>query len=113
MSSAGPPMDPAAAAAAAAAAQAAMLQFTIEAWTLLAIGILVTMLRTYARIKAVGVRGLQADDYLVWVGAVSFIFHGSGWVLSYGVGVTNVRLHRSSTPSRPVLHTRSVLLPRD
>ncbi|KAI2622725.1 hypothetical protein GGS26DRAFT_242269 [Hypomontagnella submonticulosa] len=83
MSSAGPPMDPAAAAAAAAAAQAAMLQFTIEAWTLLAIGILVTMLRTYARIKAVGVRGLQADDYLVWVGAIFYAVETS---LAYSVG---------------------------
>lgn len=77
MSSAASSADPAAAAAAAAAAQAAaaaaMLQFTIEAWTLLSIGLVVTMLRTYARVKAVGFKGLQADDYLVWVGAVSDI----------------------------------------
>ena len=58
MSSAASSADPAAAAAAAAAAAqqaaaAAMLQFTIEAWTLLSIGLVVTMLRTYARIKAV------------------------------------------------------------
>lgn len=63
-------MDPAAAEAAAAAAAAAMRSFTIEAWTLLAVGILITMLRTYSRIRSVGIRGLQADDYLVWVGAV-------------------------------------------
>lgn len=64
-------MDPAAAEAAAAAAQAAMQSFTIEAWTLLTVGILFTMLRTYARVRSVGFKGLQADDYLVWVGAVS------------------------------------------
>lgn len=49
-----------------------MKSFAIEAWTLLAVGILFTMLRTYARIRAVGFKGLQADDYLVWVGVVSF-----------------------------------------
>ncbi len=65
--------DPAAAAAAAEAAAAAMRQFTIEAWTLLAFGIVVTILRTYARIKAVGVKRLQADDFLVWIGVVSSV----------------------------------------
>ncbi|KAI1458631.1 hypothetical protein F4805DRAFT_120182 [Annulohypoxylon moriforme] len=87
MSSAATSADPAAAAAAAAAAQqaaaAAMLQFTIEAWTLLSIGLVITMLRTYARIKAVGFKGLQADDYLVWVGAVFYAIETS---LAYSVG---------------------------
>ncbi|KAI2627578.1 hypothetical protein GGR54DRAFT_652420 [Hypoxylon sp. NC1633] len=83
MSSAAPPADPAAAAAAAQAAAAAMLQFTIEAFTLLSIGIAVTMLRTYARIKAVGIRNLQADDYLVWVGAT---FYAVETGLAYSVG---------------------------
>ncbi|KAI1371623.1 hypothetical protein F4677DRAFT_305867 [Hypoxylon crocopeplum] len=83
MSSAAQPPDPAAAAAAAQAAAAAMLQFTIEAWTLLAIGILVTILRTYARIKAVGFRRLQADDYLVWVGVTFYAVETS---LAYSVG---------------------------
>ncbi|KAI1207526.1 uncharacterized protein F4807DRAFT_452868 [Annulohypoxylon truncatum] len=86
MSSAATSADPAAAAAAAAAQQAAaaaMLQFTIEAWTLLSIGIVVTMLRTYARIKAVGFKGLQADDYLVWIGAIFYAIETS---LAYSVG---------------------------
>lgn len=65
-----PAPDPAAQAAAMAAAQAAMNQFTIEAWTLLGVGLLVTIIRTYARVRTVGWKGLQADDYLVWVGAV-------------------------------------------
>ena len=54
-----------------AAAAAAFRQFTIEAWTLYAFGVLVTVLRTYARITAVGIKKLRADDYLVWVGIVS------------------------------------------
>jgi hypothetical protein len=56
--------------AAQAAAAAAFEQFTIEAFTLLAVGICVTILRTAARIKIVGVKGLQWDDFLVWVGTV-------------------------------------------
>ncbi|EEH05444.1 conserved hypothetical protein [Histoplasma capsulatum G186AR] len=63
-----PPSDPAAAAAAAAAAQAAFRSFSTEAWTLLAVAILVTSIRMYARIDGVGFRGLQPDDYLVVVG---------------------------------------------
>lgn len=64
-------MTPEQQAAAAKAAAAALEQFTIEAWTLLGVGLTVTILRTYARVKAVGFKGLQPDDYLVWVGAVS------------------------------------------
>lgn len=66
-----PPSDPAAAAAAA-AAQAAFRSFSTEAWTLLAVAILVTSIRMYARIDGVGFRGLQPDDYLVVVGVVCF-----------------------------------------
>ena len=62
-----PPPDPAALA----AAQEALKKFSIEAWTLLGVGIIVTILRTYARIKFVGFKNLQPDDYLVWVGVVS------------------------------------------
>lgn len=63
-----PPPDPAALA----AAQKALKEFSIEAWTLLGIGIMVTLLRTYARVKFVGFKNLQPDDYLVWVGVVSY-----------------------------------------
>ncbi|KAK3385717.1 hypothetical protein B0H63DRAFT_494579 [Podospora didyma] len=83
MTAAGPPPDPAAVAAAQAAALAAMHQFAIEAWTLLSIGLAMTILRTYARIRAVGAKGLQADDYLVWVGAT---FYAIETCLAYSVG---------------------------
>lgn len=63
--------DPAAAAAAAASAAAAAARaFNIQLWTLYAIGVLVTILRTYARIKAVGIRNLLADDLLAWIAIV-------------------------------------------
>lgn len=57
--------------AAQAAAIAAQHNFVIEAFTLLAVGILVVMLRTYARVQAVGLQKLQPDDYLVWFATVS------------------------------------------
>lgn len=57
--------------AAQAAAAAAFHRFTVELWTLYGIGVFATLLRTYARIRAVGARNLRADDYLVWVGVVS------------------------------------------
>ncbi|KAL6866266.1 hypothetical protein ACO1O0_002373 [Amphichorda felina] len=66
MSSGPPPYDPAAAAAVAAAK--ATRDFTTEAWTLLATGVLVTILRTYSRVRAVGFKRLQGDDYLAWLG---------------------------------------------
>ncbi|OAX84488.1 hypothetical protein ACJ72_01159 [Emergomyces africanus] len=77
-----PPSDPAAAAAAA-AAQAAFQSFSTEAWTLLAIAILVTGIRIYARIDAIGFKGLQPDDYLVVVGVT---FYAVETALAYSVG---------------------------
>ncbi|OAT04807.1 hypothetical protein BDBG_01303 [Blastomyces gilchristii SLH14081] len=77
-----PPSDPAAAAAAA-AAEAAFHSFSTEAWTLLAVAILVTGIRTYARVTAVGFKGLQPDDYLVLVGAT---FYTIETALAYSVG---------------------------
>ena len=68
--STGDSSDPAAQAAAASAAEAAFHRFAVESWTLYGIGVLATFLRTYARIRAVGVRNLRLDDYLVWVGVV-------------------------------------------
>lgn len=52
------------------AAQAAFHKSAIESWTLYSIGVAATILRTYARGNAVGLRNLRADDYLVWVGIV-------------------------------------------
>jgi hypothetical protein len=54
------------------AAQAAFHKFTIESWTLYSIGVSMTLLRTYARVRAVGFRNLRPADYLVWVGIVWF-----------------------------------------
>lgn len=48
----------------------AVYEVTVELWTLYAVGVAVTLLRTYARGRAVGLKHLQADDYLVWVGIV-------------------------------------------
>lgn len=48
----------------------AIYDFTVELWTLYSIGVAITILRTYARAKVVGLRNLQADDYLVWVAVV-------------------------------------------
>ncbi|KAI0446131.1 hypothetical protein F4803DRAFT_505714 [Xylaria telfairii] len=75
--------DPAAAAAAAEAAAAAARAFNIQLWTLYSIGVLVTILRTYARIKAVGIRNLLADDLLAWI---AILFYTSQTVLGYNVG---------------------------
>jgi ABC-type uncharacterized transport system permease subunit len=62
--------DSAAQAAAAAAIAAAVRTFNTELWTLYAFGVLVTILRTYARVKAVGIRDLRADDFIVWLAIV-------------------------------------------
>ncbi|RYP34176.1 hypothetical protein DL767_004403 [Monosporascus sp. MG133] len=78
MSSA-PPMDSGAAAAAAAALQ----KFVIEDWTLFAIGLCVTVIRTCTRVKHVGFKGLQGDDYLVWL---AMFFYAIETSLAYAVG---------------------------
>jgi len=70
--------DPAAAAAAAAAAEAGAKVFremTIEGFTLYGIAVIFTMLRTYARLSSVGIKGLQGDDYLAWVAVVRHPSH--------------------------------------
>lgn len=57
--------------AAQAAAAAAAQRFTVEAFTLLAVGLAITILRTYARVTVNGgFKGLQLDDYLAWFAAV-------------------------------------------
>jgi hypothetical protein len=45
--------------------------FNIEAFSLLGIAVLVTVLRCYVRISTVGCRNLWADDYLVILAVVS------------------------------------------
>jgi hypothetical protein len=62
--------DSAAQAAMAAAIAAAVRIFNTELWTLYAVGVLVTILRTYARVAAVGLKNLRPDDFMVWLGIV-------------------------------------------
>jgi hypothetical protein len=62
--------DPAAQAAVAAAIAAAVRTFNTELWTFYAFGVLITIVRTYARVKAVGIRDLRADDFIVWLAIV-------------------------------------------
>lgn len=57
-------------AAAAAAMAAAVRDFNTELWTLYAFGVAITILRTYARVKAVGFGNLQADDFIIWLAIV-------------------------------------------
>ncbi|KAI0517021.1 hypothetical protein F5B22DRAFT_605914 [Xylaria bambusicola] len=71
-------MDPKAAAAA-----AALKQFVTEDFTLFAIGVSFTALRTYARILQVGVRGFQVDDYFIWI---AMLFYAAETALAYSVG---------------------------
>jgi hypothetical protein len=68
--------DAAAQAAMAEAMGAALRKFNTQLWTFYAFGVLVTILRTYSRIKAVGLRNFQPDDFIVWV-AIVRIFESS------------------------------------
>ena len=52
------------------AASDAAYKTNVELWTLYGIGVAFTILRTYARVGAVGFRNLRLDDYLIWVGIV-------------------------------------------
>lgn len=62
--------DAAAQADMAAAIAAALRRFNTELWTLYTFGVLITAVRTYARVKAVGIRDLRADDFIVWLAIV-------------------------------------------
>ncbi|KAI1772038.1 hypothetical protein F4818DRAFT_427419 [Hypoxylon cercidicola] len=68
---------------AAAAANAALLQFVREDWTLFSIGFCFTALRTFARVKQGGFKGLRADDFLVWI---AMMFYAAETSLAYSVG---------------------------
>ncbi|CAI9634724.1 unnamed protein product [Alternaria burnsii] len=56
----------------------------VELWTLYAFAVSFTLLRTYARISAVGYRQLQVDDYLVWIAILIYTAQCS---LGYSLGV--------------------------
>ncbi|KAJ5091129.1 hypothetical protein NUU61_005999 [Penicillium alfredii] len=66
---------------------------TVELWTLYSIGVAVTMLRTYARVRAVGWKHLRWDDYLIWVG---IIFYTAQTALAHTVGSVAHGLANSS-----------------
>ncbi|KAI1266440.1 hypothetical protein F5Y18DRAFT_425681 [Xylariaceae sp. FL1019] len=51
--------------------------FSIEAWTAFAVGIIFTSLRTFARVRQVGPREFQADDYLIWVAMLFYAAEAS------------------------------------
>ncbi|TGJ85436.1 hypothetical protein E0Z10_g3300 [Xylaria hypoxylon] len=69
--------------AAAVDSMAAVRVFHIQLWTLYAVGVLVTVLRTYARVKAVGIRNLRADDLFIWI---AILFYSAQTALAYSVG---------------------------
>ncbi|TRX91150.1 hypothetical protein FHL15_007938 [Xylaria flabelliformis] len=105
--------DPTAAAAAAAAARA----FNIQLFTLYSIGVLVTVLRTYARIKAVGIRNFHGDDILIWI---AILFYTSQTVLGYSVGSVAHGLANNGmtdaeraalSPDDPEYQTSLILIP--
>ncbi|KAI0552172.1 hypothetical protein F4679DRAFT_536230 [Xylaria curta] len=106
------PMDPAEAAAAAAAAANAFRQFVTEDFTLFAVGFVVTVTRTVARVKQVGFKGLQGDDYLVWL---AMLIYAAETALAYSVGAVAMGLanngmtdeeRRALSPNSPEYHTR-------
>ncbi|KAK4100639.1 hypothetical protein N658DRAFT_486676 [Parathielavia hyrcaniae] len=92
-------MSDAAEAAAVEAALAAARAFNITLWTLYAVGVLVTGLRTYARVKAVGWKRFEADDYLVWAAVVSRMD-----------GQTDGRIHPDSSSADRGFHGSSAQL---
>ncbi|TIC96846.1 hypothetical protein CH35J_007563 [Colletotrichum higginsianum] len=98
-------MDPAAQAAAEATEEAGR-QSTIETWTLYGIGVVVTILRTYARANAVGFRDFRADDYLVWV---AILFYTVQSTLAYSVGSVAHGLANNGMPDEK----RAALSPND
>ncbi|SPQ21357.1 7631b3e2-02ea-4778-971f-d3d7b935ac79 [Thermothielavioides terrestris] len=78
-----PPSGQAAAAGPSEAELEAARNINITLWTLYAIGVLVTVLRTYARLKLAGWKRFQADDYLVWV---AVLLYSAQTTLGYEVG---------------------------
>ena len=57
--------------------------FVAEAFTLLSIGILIIFLRTYARLRQVGIRNFEADDWLMLLVIVPYTIETA---LAYTVG---------------------------
>jgi hypothetical protein len=60
-----------------------MSEFTTEAFTLLGVGLGIILLRTGSRLSTVGLKGFQADDYLMIVAAVRY-FRRNAWLETFG-----------------------------
>lgn len=105
------PSDPAALA----AAEAALRESTIEIWTLFAVGFAATVVRTCARLHAVGLKGLRPDDYIVWVGIVRA--QNISFELSHLIGcianAISISVLRCSTPVNQHSGTVWARLPKD
>jgi cytochrome b561 len=80
---AAPPVPPSPPPEAQRAAAAALQQFIVEAFTLLGLGIAITALRTYARVKTVGFRQIEADEPLAWV---AMLFIAAETAIAYTLG---------------------------
>ncbi|KAL1849545.1 hypothetical protein Plec18170_007453 [Paecilomyces lecythidis] len=89
-----------------------MASFETEAFTLLAIAIIVIAVRTYARLTSAGLRNFQLDDYLMLVAAV---IYGLETGAAYSVGAHFHGLANNSMtdeqranldPSTPEYHMR-------
>ncbi|RAL07866.1 uncharacterized protein BO97DRAFT_428907 [Aspergillus homomorphus CBS 101889] len=65
------------------AASKAAYNTNVQLWTMYAVGVAVTMLRTWSQSRVVGWRNLRLDDYLVWVG---ILFYTAQVSLAYNVG---------------------------
>lgn len=96
------------------AASEAAYKSVVELWTLYSIGVAVTILRTCARAKAVGLRNLRLDDYFIWV---AIIFYTAQTALAYSVGNVASGLANNSmtavqraalSPHDPEYHARVV-----
>lgn len=59
--------------------------FATEAFTLLAVGIAVILFRTYARVKVVGWKGLEADDFLMLLVIIPYSIETS---IAYATGAS-------------------------
>jgi len=56
-----------------AAIEAALRKFNTQLWTFYAIAVIIVILRTWARVKSVGLKHLRPDDYIIWFAIVSTI----------------------------------------
>lgn len=65
------------------AAMTSHTTFAVEAFTLLSIGIVIIFLRTYARLRQVGIQNFEADDYLMLLAIIPYTIETA---LAYTVG---------------------------